>query len=213
MIDIIDPALSANPFIRKWEQAVHRQEVKGMAALKREIKKDTADLHTLIARGIRRICAIGKKLEAVKRLSGHGNVIEAWGKLGYSQPQANKYIQASQYEPLLKELQGKRDDPLGIGQAYDAAVKARRIVANAPAGFHDLEDPKVIQELAEAVTLRTPKKAKQRGVEATRNKVAQVIGELEMHMHESEARALVAQLHSWSSKVLADQEEEEAHAH
>ncbi len=206
----IDPALSANPFVRKWEQAVHRQEVKGMAKLKREIKRDTDELHAMVARGIRRICTIGKKLEAVKRLAGHGNTIEAWRKLGYSQPQAAKYIQASQYEPLLKELQTKRDDPMGIAQAYNTAVAARKIVANSPTDFTDLEDPKVIQDLAEAVVVRKVTKPQPRTLEATRAKAAQVIGELEMHMHDSEARGIVAQLHDWSGKVLADEEEANA---
>ena len=193
-------------FARKWEQAVHRQESKGLKQLTKEIKDDSAELQALVARGIRRICIIGKKLEAVKRLAGHGKAIEAWAKLGYSQPQANKYIQASKFEPLLRELQSQRDDPLGIAQAYETAVRARKVLESDAVTFEDLEDPETIKELAEAVAMppKPSKKKAQNEVDRVRNSVARVIGDLELLMHNNEARALIAQLHDWSGKVLEE---------
>ena len=200
-------------FNKKWEQSVHRQQAKGLDRLKSEVAHDTDELHSIVARGILRICLIGKKLEAVKRLAGHGNAMAAWEELGYSQASATRYITASQFEPVLREIQSKREDPIGIAEAYKSAVAAKRHVAEQvafdPNVFAEMEDKDFIESLAKAAEdAPKPRAAKKRGTlngtEAIIKNAANLIGQMELNLHDGEIVGLIGQINDWSTKILND---------
>lgn len=191
----------------KWERAVQHQERKGLAALETAVRGDHEDLVLLVSKGIRKICLIGKRLEAIKRLAGHGRTMEVWARLGYSQPQAAKYIEASKWEPLLIELQKRESDVLGIAQAYKAAVQAKRVreERQASTSFDDAMAGMETEELADIIGPQISKKrAKVQAdpLEKLRKDAEKLIGQMELFDEGAGETEIVAKLRDYCDEWL-----------